>query len=301
MQAIICEICGSNELVKVGNVFVCEYCKTKYDPEAAKNLYKNNVRVLIDESTKAENLIKLAFEEYNLGNYPTAGELVNEALELDAEAAAAWELRWLLSLIEFQNEVEALLATPVVSSGETAAGEVIGLTNPLEDEVNQTLHLAGNASTYRDESEQEAWLARRSDIYTNLIFKILQLIAATLEWWVQAEVNPRMASKYRVSRRGGMQIGPAAETVALGEQTKRLALIISAIIQSVLRFRDTIPNGHLDAQGKREQMLALYDSLAPYEHAIEQFFLRQLRGRKTFNFYDPKGPVRQRLWSSVRV
>lgn len=38
MKAIKCELCGSNELVKQDDYFVCQFCGTKYTPEAAKKL-----------------------------------------------------------------------------------------------------------------------------------------------------------------------------------------------------------------------------------------------------------------------
>ena len=38
IKAIKCELCGSNELVKQDNYFVCQFCGTKYTPEAAKKL-----------------------------------------------------------------------------------------------------------------------------------------------------------------------------------------------------------------------------------------------------------------------
>lgn len=37
MQAIKCELCGSNELIKKDGFFQCEYCGTKYTLEEAKN------------------------------------------------------------------------------------------------------------------------------------------------------------------------------------------------------------------------------------------------------------------------
>ena len=38
MKLIKCELCGSNQLVKQGDYFVCQFCGTKYAPEAAKKL-----------------------------------------------------------------------------------------------------------------------------------------------------------------------------------------------------------------------------------------------------------------------
>ena len=38
MKAIVCELCGSNDLVKTDGLYVCQHCGTKYTPEEAKKL-----------------------------------------------------------------------------------------------------------------------------------------------------------------------------------------------------------------------------------------------------------------------
>ena len=38
MKSIKCELCGSNDVVKKDDLFVCQYCGTKYTPEEAKKL-----------------------------------------------------------------------------------------------------------------------------------------------------------------------------------------------------------------------------------------------------------------------
>ena len=38
MKRIVCEICGSQDLVKENGVFVCENCGTKYSLEDAKKM-----------------------------------------------------------------------------------------------------------------------------------------------------------------------------------------------------------------------------------------------------------------------
>lgn len=36
MQAVKCELCGSNQLIKKDGYYQCAYCGTKYTPEEAK-------------------------------------------------------------------------------------------------------------------------------------------------------------------------------------------------------------------------------------------------------------------------
>lgn len=38
MKAIVCEMCGSNNVVKEGDFYVCQNCGTKYTPESARKL-----------------------------------------------------------------------------------------------------------------------------------------------------------------------------------------------------------------------------------------------------------------------
>lgn len=67
MKAIQCELCGSQELVKDGDFFVCVYCKTKYTTEAAKKLFieitepvtvTGSIDTTIGESEKERQLKK---------------------------------------------------------------------------------------------------------------------------------------------------------------------------------------------------------------------------------------------------
>ena len=55
MKAIVCEMCGSQNLIKQDGYYVCQNCGTKYDPEEAKKLM-----VEIDNSTNMANWYTLA-------------------------------------------------------------------------------------------------------------------------------------------------------------------------------------------------------------------------------------------------
>ncbi|MBQ9158952.1 MAG: hypothetical protein IJ136_06485 [Erysipelotrichaceae bacterium] len=66
MKKIVCELCGSNELIKEGDYFICKYCGTKYSPEQAKKLTiegkvdVSGSTVKIDKSAIIDNLYGLA-------------------------------------------------------------------------------------------------------------------------------------------------------------------------------------------------------------------------------------------------
>ncbi len=57
MQAIVCEMCGSNDIVKQDGLFVCQNCGTKYTLEEARKLMGT---VKIDETEKFDNIYQLA-------------------------------------------------------------------------------------------------------------------------------------------------------------------------------------------------------------------------------------------------
>lgn len=65
MKALTCEMCGSTNLIKEGDVFICQSCGTKYSVEAAKKMMVEgtvNIKgtVKVDSSEELKNLYALA-------------------------------------------------------------------------------------------------------------------------------------------------------------------------------------------------------------------------------------------------
>ena len=66
MKALICEMCGSNNVVKQYGLFVCQMCGAKYSVEEAKNMTADGSvdvsgsTVKVDDSTGFQNLYILA-------------------------------------------------------------------------------------------------------------------------------------------------------------------------------------------------------------------------------------------------
>ena len=69
MQAIRCELCGSQDIVKEDGLFVCRNCKTKYSPDEARKLVGT---VKIDNSETVDNLFILARRAFRTQNYADA-------------------------------------------------------------------------------------------------------------------------------------------------------------------------------------------------------------------------------------
>ena len=80
MNAIVCELCGSNDIIKQDGLYVCQHCGTKYSLEEAKKLLGT---VKIDRSEEFEKYMKLArscAENKDIANAETYFEM---ALKID--------------------------------------------------------------------------------------------------------------------------------------------------------------------------------------------------------------------------
>lgn len=60
MQAIKCELCGSNEFTKVEGLFQCNHCNTKYTLEEAKKLMVSGTVEVVTGNAEKERLLKNA-------------------------------------------------------------------------------------------------------------------------------------------------------------------------------------------------------------------------------------------------
>ena len=78
MKAIVCEMCGSQNVIKKDGVYVCENCGTKYEIEDARKLL-----VEIDNSKEVSNLFVLARRAKQENNYSEAYKYYSEALKSD--------------------------------------------------------------------------------------------------------------------------------------------------------------------------------------------------------------------------
>lgn len=67
MKQIVCEVCGSNELVKEDGCFVCQYCGAKYSTEEAKRLMVE-INGKVDVSGSKVTVDNTSFVERSLEN-----------------------------------------------------------------------------------------------------------------------------------------------------------------------------------------------------------------------------------------
>ena len=80
MQAMVCELCGSNDIVKQDGVYVCQHCGTKYSVEEAKKLIGV---VKIDKTDETEKLLVLARRAKDENNEENAAKYYDMVLRDD--------------------------------------------------------------------------------------------------------------------------------------------------------------------------------------------------------------------------
>ena len=98
MKALQCEMCGSQDLVKDGGVFVCQSCGTKYTVEEAKKMMVEGTvdvkgTVKVDKSQEVKNLVQLAKDAIDSVNGEEAYSYANRALETDPANPDAWLIK----------------------------------------------------------------------------------------------------------------------------------------------------------------------------------------------------------------
>ena len=88
MQAMVCELCGSNDIVKQDGVYVCQHCGTKYTVEEAKKLLGT---VKIDTSEELNNLYEIARRARSDNNAESAQKYYDMILVKDP---ISWEAQF---------------------------------------------------------------------------------------------------------------------------------------------------------------------------------------------------------------
>lgn len=90
----MCEICGSNDLLKDNGVFVCQHCGTKYSVEEAKKIMSaekvdvSGSTVKVDHTDRLANLYALAHRALEAGDLDSAHSYYKEIL---LEDPSSWE------------------------------------------------------------------------------------------------------------------------------------------------------------------------------------------------------------------
>lgn len=166
MKALVCEMCGSKDLIKQDGVFVCQHCGTKYSTEEArKMMFEGTVdvsgsTVKIDDSDRLSNLYKLARrakEEHNAANAQKYYD------EIAVEAPDDWE---------------ANFYKVYFSAQQAKVGEMGSAVNKVDASVRSTLSIVKDQLT--GEEQKNAYTEVVND---TLSFYDLIIGTAYNHWW----------------------------------------------------------------------------------------------------------------------
>ena len=92
MKAIVCEMCGSQDLIKQDGYYVCQNCGTKYDPEEAKKLMVEvSGAVKVDNTEILQNYYRLARRAAADNNARDAAKYYDLIRQEDANS---WEAQY---------------------------------------------------------------------------------------------------------------------------------------------------------------------------------------------------------------
>ena len=134
MKAIVCELCGSNDILKQGDFFVCQHCGTKYTVEEAKKLIGT---VKIDKSEEAKKALVLARRARENDNAENAQKFYGIVMQ---EAPDNWEASFFYSYYQATQSTMANIsvAANTFKNGLDSNLQLI-IVLPDENEVDSAL------------------------------------------------------------------------------------------------------------------------------------------------------------------
>jgi hypothetical protein len=141
MKKIACEACGSTDLVKQGDYFVCQYCGVKYTQADIK---KTLGTVRIDNAEKVNNLYQLARRARD--------DKKNE------DAVRYYDM----ILLEDPNSWEAAFYQVYCKATGSAVEEILAAAISVENSIDTVLKLI------RDHVDNQKRVARRQYAYSNI-------------------------------------------------------------------------------------------------------------------------------------
>ena len=141
MQTLKCEMCGSNEIVKQEDLFVCQICGTKYSVEAARKMMGV---VAIDKSGEADNLYARAEQFFNEGNLREAEKYIPRILDIDANHASALALKDGIENTIRNNETKSFIKSKIGN----------GLRSPSTQELEYLLDIKNKVKDFPELQEQ---------------------------------------------------------------------------------------------------------------------------------------------------
>ena len=131
MPAIVCELCGSNDIQKQDGLYVCQHCGTKYTVEEAKKLIGT---VKIDTSTRADNLLQVARRSRSQGDYENANKYYSELLTYLPES---WEANYYSVQCKVMKSIIAEITSAAYSLSNATVNSLQLIKNTVPDSKSQ--------------------------------------------------------------------------------------------------------------------------------------------------------------------
>ncbi len=127
-------MCGSNDVVKQEDLFVCQNCGTKYSVEAARKMMIEGTvevkgTVKIDESQKIQTWVTFAETAFRADNLKEAYDYANKILELTPNSIEAWMIR--MKCVSKMGTLENPRTGEILTIGKN----IIALDRSKEEEV----------------------------------------------------------------------------------------------------------------------------------------------------------------------
>lgn len=131
MKAIVCEMCGSQDLVKQDGMYVCQNCGTKYSPDDAKKLMVEvSGTVKVDNSQKIENYYQLARRAKASGNSKEAAKYYDLIRQ---ENPSDWESSFFATYFAAMQTNIAGIANAAYSIANSAVSSIKLIVDNIED------------------------------------------------------------------------------------------------------------------------------------------------------------------------
>ena len=155
MKAIQCEMCGSNDVVKQGDYFVCQNCGIKYEPEAARKLM-----VEVDNSKALENLYTLARRARDTNDAENALGYYSKILQSNPND---WEAYFFGAYFKALQTKQAYIAD-AADTLRKAVAATFDLLNSGGNDI-ETIELAAHSMLSKIPDIAESFAANAKDIY----------------------------------------------------------------------------------------------------------------------------------------
>lgn len=133
MKKIVCELCGSTDLVKQDGMYVCQFCNTKYTVEEARKLMVEGT-VQIDRSDETQKLYIAARNARKASDYSTA---LKHYEKISAQDPNSWEALFYLTILKTDSVKNGELAAVALSIKACLSSVFQLLKENVSDEIER--------------------------------------------------------------------------------------------------------------------------------------------------------------------